>query len=180
MRRQLVVFLLLCAVCAHAQDAGNAPRPIGFASLRGGALGLDVSDLRTGDEMNDPPASAVRRAISKAFEGAQIRLAPDARKVLKVQLDQVERRSGNDSIHCAVVRAHIIDKDQEFLPSVDVEAQRCFNEEATPSAGADDSNDHSVPAEVVRALRAINGGPKSHAYGAALAEVLANVERRIR
>jgi hypothetical protein len=173
--RVSVLGAVLCAAgAALAQDGGATH---GFATLRGGTLGVEVTDLRAANE-RDPSRDAVRTAIAKGLEAEQIRVTADAHKVLRLQLQQVERRQGDFSLHCVQVKARLVDKDREFLPTPDVDAERCISD-SPPSASNAGPNFAEVPSGVMRALEALQSGAKSHAYGEALADVLANLERRM-
>jgi hypothetical protein len=160
-----------------SQDAGVASKPVGFASLRGATVRLEVVDGRSREE-RDPPTDRIEAAIAKGLDAAQIRVGPDGTKILRVQIQRGEKRVGeNTTLYCAQVRGLIRDKEKEFLPSPEVESSRCVNENA--KADQDASNPFGpVPKAVVQALE--SGGAKSQAYGIALAEVLTTLERRIR
>jgi hypothetical protein len=173
----LCASVVVWAAAALAQDGGAPQRPTGFATLHGGAVRFELTDSRSQDE-RDPSTDAIRGAIARGLEVEQIQIRPEAKMVLRVQVQTVERRQGADLLNCAQVKARMFDSEKAFLPTNDVEAEHCTSDDGGHAKDSA-SNYAAVPGTVLKSLDSATS-PKGHAYGLALADVLTTLERRLR
>ena len=178
MRPAVIFSCLVWGTLVLAQDAGTAGPAAPVRIQR--TLRLELVDSRP--KVNrDPTTSAVENAIRDALGREAIRFAPDAKTTLRLELLQVERREGVALMICAQVRGRIVESGRDFLPSSDTVTERCLQgSPKMPSYDGANVSPNSVTEAAATLLGAFGDRPVSRAFGAALAEVIANLQRKLR